>query len=139
MVPGPRPRPKAVKLLRGERRPSRVNYREPQAPFGVGPPPDHLSPPAQQVWSELRPALERAGVVTTLDVTAFELLVDAVAEYRWHRARPGHEAFAAGCWKRVARLLPEFGLTPSARSRLAVSPSAAPDSFEAFIARKPRR
>jgi hypothetical protein len=49
MAPGPRPRPSAMKLLRGERRPSRVNRREPQAPLGVGPAPEHLSPAAQQV------------------------------------------------------------------------------------------
>jgi phage terminase small subunit len=128
-----------MKLLRGERRPSRVNRREPQAPLGVGPAPEHLSPAAQQVWEELRGPLERAGIVTALDVTAFELLADCLSEYRRHRAQPGHEAFSAGYSKRLARLLPEFGLTPSARSRVAVTLSPAPDSFEAFIARRPRR
>src|SRR4030095_1460916 len=110
-----------------------LNLREPQAPVGVGPPPSHLSVESQAVWEELAPRPALAATVTIRDVTALELLVDCVAQYRLHRAKPGHEAFAAGYWKRLVRILPEFGCTPSSRSRLVAAPAVAPDSFEILV------
>src|SRR4029453_9887755 len=123
MRPGPKPMPRALQLLRGERRPSRVNYRAPAAPLGLGPPPTHLTPDSRAVWLELAPVIEAANIGTKLDGVSFELLVDALADYRRFRAGDvKHAAFAASAWKRCLRAMSEFGLSPS--SRTSVPPHA---------------
>src|SRR4030095_2297025 len=141
MPHAPRPHPTAVKLLRGEKRPSRVNYLEPKAPLGVGAAPAHLAPASRAVWEELAPLLESARIVTSLDPVAFELLTDSIADYRQLRLDPKHGAFAGGAWKRVVKLLEQVGLTPSSRTRLVAAPELSPKdfAFEAFVARKPTR
>ena len=139
MRPGPRPKPSRLKVLKGERRPSRLNTREPQAPVGVGPAPPHLSVASKAIWAELAPLVERTRIVTVLDPVAFEILCDAIADYRQLRLDSEHAAFASGAWKRATRLLSEFGLTPSSRTCLVTAPARELDSFETFLSSKPPR
>jgi phage terminase small subunit len=137
---GRRPHPTALKLLRGNPGKRPLNYREPQAPIGLGPPPAHLEPGSRAIWLELAPVLEQAWLGTVLDPLCLELLADQLADYRRFRRDPKHVAFAAGAWKRVVRLAVEFGLTPSSRARLLVLPAPGEaDHFEKFLlARRPR-
>jgi phage terminase small subunit len=142
MRPGPKPHPASVQLLRGERRPSRVNRHAPTAPIGLGEPPEHLSPESRAVWLELAPQLERSRIATTLDRTLFAVFVDAVSDYRALRLDPSkHPTFATGKAKLVARLAAEFGLSPSSRTRLiaGAAPEQKAESFEDFVARRPRQ
>lgn len=135
----PRPLPTALKIMRGEKRPSRLNQREPQAPAGAGPPPAHLTPEARALWEEIVPTLEAARILTVLDAVALEVLVDSILDYRKSRTDDKRAAFAAGTGKRLLRVLAEFGLTPSARSRILAVPPADGDGFAEFLRAKPTR
>ena len=137
--PGRRPRPAAVSLLHGEKRPSRVNYNAPQAPAGVGPAPEDLTPGARAVWDEYARLLDEARITTVLDRFALVLLCDAIADYRTLRKKPNAAMFAGGAWKRVLKLATEFGLTPSSRGRLVVQGNPNADAFQAFVGTKPGR
>jgi P27 family predicted phage terminase small subunit len=119
-------------------------------------PPEHLSPDAARVWSELAPDLERHGVLTSWDGPLFECFCEAVAQH--HRAkeliqpgllikgrRPG-ELRANPGWRiyrdsahLVRQLASEFGLTPASRSNVRTyePPEAEMDSL--FTPIRPQR
>ena len=87
------------------------------------------------------------------DSLALELLVDAYSEYRGAREvimahGPTYEtkgrhglqvkkrpevSVAADAWNRIAKMLPEFGLTPSSRTRVESLPSSEYDETEEFL------
>jgi phage terminase small subunit len=98
------------------------NPREPTPAPGLGAPPPTLSEGARLVWLELAPGLEACGVGTQVDRPAFELLVDALADYRRLRDRSEQAAYATSAAKRLTRLLGEFGMTPASRARVEVTP-----------------
>lgn len=95
--------------------------------------------------------LEEMGVLTTADPHALAMLCDAYAEYLECRQivtnvgrtyttttqqgdtmiRPRPEvAMASDAWRRVQRMLTEFGMTPSSRSKVKGSPREERDPFE---------
>jgi phage terminase small subunit len=80
---------------------------------------------------ELAPILTAAGLLTEGDLPALEMLVD---EYDTIRRDP----LCASARDRYRRLLVEFGLTPSSRSRLAAMPEGKPDAIAEFLAKRPR-
>ena len=132
MKPGPPPTPTALRRQRGNPSGRPYNPREPMPAPGLGAPPATLSEGARAVWLELAPGLEASGVGTQVDRPAFELLVDAIAEYRQMKGRSEHAAFAAGAAKRAARLLSEFGMTPSSRARVTAAPVVSPLAAKYF-------
>lgn len=155
---GRKPLPSAVKEARGNPGKRGKNDREPQAPAGIPPCPPWLSARARELWSSLGPMLLEMRVLTLADAPALELLCDTYAEWRearevveregmtyeceqWAPAEPvegeptkvmirqrPEVAIAADAAKRLRAMLTEFGLTPSARTRVKTSdaPSADP-------------
>lgn len=80
---GPKPAPRHLKVLHGEKRPSRVNYREPQAPAEdevVAP--DFLDDDARAVWDRLAPTLRARSMLTIWDVDLFAVYCTAVTHHR---------------------------------------------------------
>lgn len=138
-----RPRkPTALKLVDGTVRADRENGNEPE-PMLLNDlePPAHLDPRAAAVWNELAPMLRRLQVLTEADVIAFEMLCDAVADYRYARIVRGDEFVTrspktgsemlsqwllAGsvAGKRAETFMSKFGLDPVSRSRIMVQPQA---------------
>lgn len=138
---GPRPLPSAVLEARGSRRAGSRPH-EAEAPRGRPVCPAWLSPEAREVWDHMVPILEQMAVLTIADG-------NALARYcrlfvRWRKAEDfldqygdshplkdgngnvkcfmpfpqvGTAAKLAGL---LARLEQEFGLTPSARTRVEV-------------------
>jgi len=135
---GNKPLPTAVKKARGNpgRRP--LNKSEPSA--GRTPEkPNYIKGVSSKTWDRLCEMLGAMGVLDRADGLALELLCEAYAEWRRNvevirksggvyatksvtgekifRQLP-HVAHASDAWKRIRSMLSEFGLTPSARTRL---------------------
>ena len=142
---GPRPMPLAELRRRGSKLyNARREAEAVQGPEGAPDQPDWLDEEARRVWETLTPMLESMGVLSRIDG-------NALARYcrlwsRWRQAEKWieekgemypirNEDGSVKCfqqWPQVAiahklseqlnRLEREFGLTPSSRARLQVSP-----------------
>ena len=147
---GSKPIPTALKLLRGNpgRRP--LNDREPKAAPKLPSPPAELSDAAKKEWWRTGRKLLAAGIVTELDASAFAAYCQSYA--RWLEAQAvlaktamlvkNKQGFLmANPLLRVARdaqeqftkILSEFGMTPSSRSRVHANAPKDADPFEAFL------
>lgn len=123
-VRGRKPKPLALKILEGHRA-DQTNFNEPRLPAGSIVAPEHLHGHALDKWNELAPILSGAGMLTAGDRDALEQLCDDYAIYR-----------ATACNKakdRIRRLLTEFGLTPSSRSRIRSTLEPAKNKLSSFI------
>lgn len=144
---GPKPRPTAIKLLRGVTRTDRLNLSEPRAPSGPVTKPVGLSIRAADVWDELAPVCIGMGTLTPADVRPFVRLCElevTAREASSQKDAPGFAMFTLsedynGAAKvgihaaiRVERetavaLRPYyeyFGMTPGSRARIALPQKA---------------
>jgi P27 family predicted phage terminase small subunit len=135
-----RPRkPTNLKVVGGTDRPDRRNGLEPEPELLSDlAAPAHLGERSAAVWDELAPMLRRIQVLTVADRVALEMLCDAVADYRYARAKRGdsmvtwshkgsqmldQQLVAQQSWgKRAEVLMAKFGMDPASRSRVMVSP-----------------
>ena len=147
---GRKPKPTALKLLEGTRA-DRVNDREPAMPTGLPERPDYLAGPARAEWDRMIELLRSSGVLSRADGAALALYCQTYG--RWREAEDNlalHgcvvEAVAGGaktspyvgiahqCLALMHRLLVEFGLTPSSRSRIKSTVEKPKDALEEFLA-----
>ena len=143
---GRKPKPTALKLLEGTRA-DRVNDREPTMPAaGSTGPPAWLDSYGRQHWDELVGILRPAGLLTAGDLPALAQLCDDYSTIR--RSIDGPRAEGIGDYDavrallanadkardRYRRMLVEFGLTPSSRSRIKSTAEKPRDSLEEFLA-----
>jgi phage terminase small subunit len=132
MKRGPKPLPTRLKILKGTRS-DRVNQREPAFPLAAkgGRPPRWLGTYGRELWRELAPVLIDRGVLTIVDIPAFTLLCD---EWDIFRRDPVDN----GARDRLRKLFGEFGVTPSARSRVSGNGAAPRDELAAFLENRGR-
>lgn len=146
---GRKPKPSALKLLSGNPGKRPFNHGEPDFPIdGELVPPEHLEGKAREEWLRCAPLLRDAGVLTSIDKTAFSAL--CMCYSRWLEAE--HHVRREGCvisgstgspvmnpYVRVAAqaldqmraLMGDFGMTPSSRTRLkAECPGEGEDDLE---------
>lgn len=143
---GMRPKPTHLKLIEGNPGGRKLG-REPK-PRQITPnPPEELDADAREEWDRMATALDRLGLLTEIDRSAFIAYCQAYG--RWANAQRSLKAMAlkdptgaqaqiirttAGNWiqnpligiaNKAARDLvnfaTEFGMTPSARARLAIA------------------
>src|ERR1051325_3456696 len=93
---GPAPTPTALKLLRGNpgRRP--LNVDEPQPPpVEAGSPlakcPKWLTGDARTLWNRVAPGAIRSGLLTEVDLPAFEALCQSYARWRQFERLTGRD------------------------------------------------
>jgi P27 family predicted phage terminase small subunit len=132
-------KPSNVKRLQGTYRRDRAPKFEPEPRQGMPPCPSHFTDLEADVWAQLGRHLHDMQVLTEADATALELLVEAYATYRnaqdviakngltyqtttqagdqMIRPRP-EVAIQADSWRRIHKMLIEFGLTPAARTKV---------------------
>jgi P27 family predicted phage terminase small subunit len=79
---GPAPQPTKLKLVRGETRPSRINYLEPIPARSDLNPPEDLTEEARQIWHSTVAAVGHTGVLTAADTQTLRLYAEATARYR---------------------------------------------------------
>lgn len=119
-------KPTALKILEGAQ-PCRINRAEPSLPPGSTDTPAWLPDFAREHWAELAPMLSRAGLLTEGDRPALAALCLAYASMRLDP----HDVKARESYR---RMLVEFGLTPSSRSRIKSAVEKPRDALEEFLA-----
>ena len=146
---GPKPAPTAIRELRGDRA-DRMPQAEPQPAAGIPAPPVELSALAREEWGRIAPILDRARVLTEADGAALALYCETFAQWVDTGRRVKRQGMllptAAGGLKLnplvavnskaradAARLLAEFGLTPSSRTRVHVLPEPEADALAEFL------
>lgn len=142
------PKPTALKLVSGNPGKRALNKQEPDPDYLTDlTPPAWMSPAAQGVWLELAPAAAKAKLLTQVDVQAFAMGCVAVAQYRQALAQVGDAAVKSKMavddegrpvsvgehinpwtlvqsmtFKQAMAVFDKFGMTPQARTRIAVQP-----------------
>ena len=123
---GRKPTPTALKILR-QQRADQVNFLEPKLKeAAVQAPPAWLGRFGCELWKRLCVVLVEAGMLTEGDMPGFEQLCD---EYDTIRRDP----LDGDARDRFRRLLVEFGLTPSSRSRLRSTKPGPVDKMADFL------
>jgi P27 family predicted phage terminase small subunit len=140
MAQGRIPKPKALNDLKGDTHKRRRHQAEPVPPKNHPTCPEHLDEGAKNKWTELTKELEQMGLLSSADADALEMYCSAYARYR--KAEEMVKKFGEVILSPVnkypmispystvmnknletcRRLLIEFGLTPAARSRCAITP-----------------
>ena len=139
---GPKPEPTQLKIIKGNPGHRPLPKNEPKPKLAIPPCPDWLSINAQKIYWRIAEILMNSKTITVADGIALAMLSDSWAEFIEMRkyiqengptysidGRNGHQVkarpevkIAADAWRRARQLLPEFGLTPSARSRIEALP-----------------
>ena len=145
---GPAPTPSAILKLRGSWR-ADANKAEPKPKAGRPKCPAWLDAYGKAAWKQLVPQLDEMGVLAKIDAQALTLLCQTWA--KWRRAeemiqkhgevypiktdagevkylqQSPYVAIARAAGEQLARMYREFGMTPSARSRIEVPESKSGD------------
>ena len=147
MKPGTKPKPTHLKLIEGNRGKRPLNRKEAAVPAALPVPPPHLTADALEEWNRVAIWLHRIGLLSEVDRAA--LAAYAQAYGRWVQAERAIAKMAekdqltgglmiktsngnaiqnplVGTANKAAadmmRYAAEFGMTPSARSRIAATP-----------------
>jgi P27 family predicted phage terminase small subunit len=131
--------PTNVRLLHGNpgRRPLNENEPKPPKASRIPRPPKAISSRARRHWRPLAKLLDEAKVLTSLDATALLLLCEAYATWEeageklrdfglviktpsGYPAQSPYLSIANRAHEQLAKLLAEFGMTPSSRTRVSV-------------------
>lgn len=148
-MPGRRPTPTALKLVRGNpgKRALPKNEARPSLDVKM---PDWLSPDAVKHWPAVAKQLHDAGLLTAIDVTALGLYCEAFARWKDANGRivkygtvvkspsgypiqSPYLAIANKAHEQMTKLLTEFGMTPSSRSRCTVTKPDDPNPYAKFV------
>jgi len=142
-VRGRKPVPDAIKEAQGTLKKSRVNNSQAvfEVPEAFPKPPSTMNLYGKRLWRELGPQLKEAGLYSSGDYTALELLCMAYGDMvaaRKALMKSGNivitdkatvyqhpnVGIANTAWKQVKDMLTQFGLTPAERTRVkALSPN----------------
>ena len=122
---GRKPKPTHLKAVAGNPGGRPLNDAEPETTPGIPPKPAWLEGVAADTWEELVPILDGMGVLTEVDGMALSMLCQVFADWREERSNPRGA--------RLQSLMCEFGLTPSARSRLRVNPHQKLSPFQEYL------
>ena len=135
---GPPPQPTVLKLLKGNPGKRPLNEDEPQPDaLTTFEPPASLSKAAADHWKIIAPLLASNRLLTELDTDALGMYCEAKAVWTDAQAKyskapiikapsgypmisPYHSV-ASRAFDQMSKLLTEFGLTPSSRTRIGVS------------------
>jgi P27 family predicted phage terminase small subunit len=149
---GPAPTPTKVKLLHGETRPSRVNYREPIPSSGLPRMPGDMDPEAKRVWRRIIRTMGDTGVIRAVDQDVLRCYCESVSRYiqamrlysgpllksdRGPVRNPLHQIVRENS-DAVRQFARELGLSPSSRSGLLSAQENPGDSFGAGVDLPPR-
>jgi P27 family predicted phage terminase small subunit len=162
LVRGRKPTPTALKILKGVQN-DRINHPEPVPPSGRPEPPEHLDKVAKEEWGRICELLEGMGLLSLADGPALVVCCECYSKWlraRGEIAKHGlmiktttdvikkNRVVATKEFLRInpainvevqmgrmtKELLIEFGLTPSARSRIRSSAPRPQDALERFLA-----
>lgn len=143
MTRGPKPMPSNMRLVTGSTGKRPLPEDEPKVAVSMPAVPDYLDPVAKAEWPNIVGLLFAMQVMTEADVTALALYCDAFS--RWRRAtdqvnttgmvvttvsgnliQHPYQAAANKAHDQMLKLLVEFGLTPSSRTRVRTASGKTP-------------
>jgi len=156
---GREPKPTELKRLEGNPGKRPLNRNEPQPEVERPTCPSHLSNTARTEWRRIVPELERLGLLTMIDRSAFAGYCQAWARWRQceeslkrtdvtyesprhdrqgqivgNMVRPYPEvAIARQMMGEICAFCTEFGLTPSSRGRINIPGHSEEDPMEALL------
>lgn len=131
---GRKPKPTPLKVLDGTRK-DRINPNEPKVEAAPINPPHWLGlnvPEAMDFWDELAPVMQSAGLLTKADVPLFAQLCECLAILK-------EDPLNFKAREMVRKIGVEFGMSPSARSRIKLPEVKEKDEFAAFMASRNNR
>ena len=130
------PKPTALKMLQGTVRHDRANPAEPKPAPGAAKPAT-LSAKASVLWDEYAPMLTRLGLLRETDALALEDLCETTVRWRMLRHKRDFRAAVTSDRARehMLKLLSQFGMTPSAATRVTAIPEAEADPLREWAAR----
>jgi phage terminase small subunit len=132
-MPGPPPKPTALKILAGNPGKRRLNDQEPQ-PEAKCVPPAWLPPDVREEWKRQAPALERLGLLTEIDGEAFAMLCTLSVSLQ-NEANSEDGANVSKLLflsKELRGLWSRFGMTPADRARVKVEKPKPKTKLERF-------
>ena len=127
---GPKPKPTRLKILAGNPGKRALPKLEPK-PRGLAVCPGWLNPVAVMVWEELAPGLKEVGLLTSADAEQFGVLCTLIAEYRGNT-----KGMPANKLSLMKNLFAEFGMGPSARTRISVPKKGDGSEEERFFGKQ---
>jgi len=146
---GPRPQPTALKLVRGNPGKRPLPKDEPRPTLGIGPCPESLCEEAKAEWVRVVVELEKLEMLTRVDSPSLEAYCGAVVMMRQARKAITADGLVLNgkfgpvknpavqihrdCAALVRQFAAEFGLTPSARTRLKAPEKKTTDPLGAFL------
>ena len=150
---GPSPKPTALRQLEGNRSKRPLPKGEPKPTVKLPTAPAVLSPEAKRVWNRLGKQLLAYKLVSEIDWMSFGLLCQAWSDWSVAIKAARDEPMIESCGQtfanpmfgradkeaaKIQKLAAEFGLTPSARSRISLDlgkgdGKPGEDSIEGFL------
>ena len=147
---GRKPKPSQLKLVSGNPGHRPLNKNEPQPKAATARAPHGLSKLAQKHWHTVAKQLSDAKILTELDKTALVLYCEAWA--RWREATDAvaergmlvkspsgypiqnpYLSIANKAFEQMQKMLVEFGMTPSSRSRIQVQEDNSADPMDSYL------
>lgn len=134
---GRKPLPTAVKKLRGNPGNRHLNPDEPKPKSLTNDPPEHLSPGGKKYWKETVKLLEGIGILSELDADLLGLYSETKSKWVNAMKQIMENGYIVNApsgfpvqspWVQIAnkaydqlmKILPEFGFSPSSRSRIKI-------------------
>lgn len=147
MQPGRRPLPTPLKLLKGTMNPSRENTREAKPKVKIPTAPRHLSITERYEYRRLGKRLAVNGLATEIDGLALAMLAQTWVKYQnasekvratgllvkapsGYPIQNPHLTIMNKAQEQLHKLLVEFGMTPSSRSRVRSNNDTPEDELE---------
>jgi P27 family predicted phage terminase small subunit len=145
---GRKPKPSHLKLITGNPGRRKLPKDEPKpAPAVDLAAPEHLSAGARAHWAQVAKELAEAKVLTRLDLHGLGMYCEAFARWTWANAQIQKHGvlvktpngfptqspllqIANKAFEQMRVMLAEFGMTPSARTRVATAQGAKRDGDE---------
>ncbi len=141
---GRKPKPSGIRLLEGNPGKRPINASEPKPEIKIPSCPKFLSTEARAEWKRIVPELKTLGLISEIDRAALAAYCQAWgtfadAHIKLKKTGPLYKT-PGGCLvqspllgvantalKHMRAYLVEFGMTPSSRSRLSVTPETGPE------------
>jgi len=114
---GRKPKPTALKLIKGTARKHRMNKNEPKPELALlEPAPSWLSTEAKKEWKRLIKLLTDSSIVTKLDLTMLATFCQMWGDYI--KGIKASEPVSMAHVTQMRLMAAEFGMTPSSRSKV---------------------
>lgn len=153
MTRGRKPKPTETKKLEGNPGKRKLNEKEPKPDVVIPPPPEQLEGVALDEWYRITPELQKLRMITALDRAPLVALCQAWGDYikacekledegevlmsdKGNAYQNPWTGIKTSAMDRILRLSSEFGMTPSARSRLKVEMPTEDDDMKKILTRK---